>query len=462
MSPYYGQPDFSPLQGRASGAPEGLDLVSLADVLRNAFVCPPHSIYADVKLATFGFSPGEDLHAGAEFRPEGLLRAAEGEARAGDAGAWTEAYHQRLCEAVGRACAGLRTPWMLQSAGKDSTSLAIAAAEVRPETVCITYLGGREEDEVESARGIAKRLGLRHEALVCDPGRAYERYVSLAPRMPLLTADFALLSYADLLTQVSLGGGDGVVDGLGSDAYFGAPASWKQRLLWLLSRELPLPGALLDAPWAARDFKVSYALATLQMSPLERLFPGSRFSDAEVDALLGRELSAASRRRLGAFQRAMAEAGSLDARRTLSIVVAESAAAFAKGLYTASALSMRVAYPFCDAPLREWVLGQVPAHLRVDPKTRANKVLVREHIAQRFGQLPYVASKGSFRFDVRGLAAQRFEQVHAMAGELRELLPGATGWLERNRPLLGNKYHASKFYLLAVVLPWLRGRAPRS
>jgi hypothetical protein len=28
-------------------------------------------------------------------------------------------------------------------------------------------------------------------------------------------------------------------------------------------------------------------------------------------------------------------------------------------------------------------------------------------------------------------------------------------WLERNRPRLDNKYHASKFYLLAVVLPWL-------
>jgi hypothetical protein len=66
-----------------------------------------------------------------------------------------------------------------------------------------------------------------------------------------------------------------------------------------------------------------------------------------------------------------------------------------------------------------------------------------------------VASKGSFRFDVQGLAQRRYEQVHAFAQEARELLPGATRWLEQHRHCLGNKYFASKFYLLAVTLPWL-------
>jgi hypothetical protein len=35
------------------------------------------------------------------------------------------------------------------------------------------------------------------------------------------------------------------------------------------------------------------------------------------------------------------------------------------------------------------------------------------------------------------------------------VLPGAPAWLERHRQRLDNKYDASKFYLLAVVLPWL-------
>ena len=107
------------------------------------------------------------------------------------------------------------------------------------------------------------------------------------------------------------------------------------------------------------------------------------------------------------------------------------------------------------ARLREWVYREVPSHQSIDPVTRANKVLVRRHIAARFGQLPYVARKGSFRFDLCGLAKDRFEQVHAFASQASDVLPGAAAWLERNRDRLDNKYHASKFYLLAIVLPWL-------
>ena len=62
------------------------------------------------------------------------------------------------------------------------------------------------------------------------------------------------------------------------------------------------------------------------------------------------------------------------------------------------------------------------------------------------------------RQDLCGLAAQRFDQVHGFARDLSELLPGAVPWLERNRRRLDNKYHASKFYLLAIVLPWLAAR----
>jgi hypothetical protein len=98
---------------------------------------------------------------------------------------------------------------------------------------------------------------------------------------------------------------------------------------------------------------------------------------------------------------------------------------------------------------------EVPRDLLVDPTTRDNKVLVRQHIATRFRDLPYVSRKGSFRFDLRGLAKTRFDQVHAFAEKASPLLPGATRWLERNRRRLDNKYHASKFYLLAVVLPWI-------
>jgi hypothetical protein len=234
----------------------------------------------------------------------------------------------------------------------------------------------------------------------------------------------------------------------------------QQRVLSMMARGLRLSPALSsELPLVDRSFRLCFALSTLQMDPVERLFPGSRFTDAEVDALFGREIAELSRARLAVFQSEIASATSGDERRAMMISIAESASAFAKGLYTTSALSLRLAYPFCDRRLRDWIYRQVPTDRMVDPVTGANKVLVRRHIETRFSRLPYVAHKGSFRFDLCGLARCRFEQVHASAAQARDVLPGAAGWLERNRRRLDNKYHASKFYLLAIVLPWIQQRS---
>ncbi|NUS38898.1 MAG: hypothetical protein HOQ02_07735, partial [Lysobacter sp.] len=215
MSPYYGKPDFSALTGNRA-CREQIDLVSVADILRNAAVFPPHSIFEGLKMATFGFDPADDMCGTPQFK----FRFRESEKATELDGVerdWVATYHQLLCAAVERACAESRAPWLLQSGGKDSTSLAIAIADARPDTACITYLGGREENEVESARQVARTLGLRHEALVCNPGRAYDRYLKIVDRMPLLSADFALLSYVDLGTEIAAQGGDGMIDGQGSD-----------------------------------------------------------------------------------------------------------------------------------------------------------------------------------------------------------------------------------------------------
>ena len=451
MSPYYGRSDFSCLAGRRAG---GLDLVSLADLLRNGFVYPPHSIFQDVKLVTYNFDPRHDMHRAPRFHAN-FREAERNREHGGSDQDWVGMYHRLLCEAMSAACEGMRSPWLLQSGGKDSTTLAIAAAEVRPDTTCITYLGGSEENEVASARAVANTLGLRHETLLCDPARAYDRYLAIVDRMPLLTADFALLSYVDMATEIAGNGGDGVLDGLGSDNYFGLLVGRRQRWISALARGLRFPRYLAQLPLVRRNFELCYMLSTLQMDRVERVFPGSRFTDAEVDALFGCELSAASRQRLALFGDEMASADSLDEWWAMVSAIGGSAGAVGKGLYTTAALSLRVAYPFCDRQLREWIFNEVPREQLMDFDTMTNKVLVRNHISTRFARLPYVARKGSFRFDLRGLAQCRFQEVHAYAVQMRDVLPGAVDWLEHNRNRLDNKYHASKFYLLAIVLPWI-------
>jgi hypothetical protein len=458
-SPYggAGQVNFSTVEGHRSGD-ISLDSTSIADLLRNGFVYPPHSIYSNVKVATSGFDPKQDLyeHPRFHFPFQSANAPPRPDVAAVDDDVLLDTYHRLLCESVLRCTAGMQSPWLLQSGGKDSTSIAIAAAEVRPQTTCLTYLGGPEENEVESASLVARRLGLRHETLVCDPGRAYDRYLAMVPRIPLLMADFALLSYADLATEVGIRHGDGLLDGLGSDVYFGTPLSRRRHLITMLARGLQLPSAVYKLGPIGRSFKLCYALGTLQMSRFERLFPGSRFTDGETDELLGRPVAFRSRQRLETYRDDMEAADSAEALSRIAMTVAGSAT-FAKGMYTASAMSLRLGYPFCDAHLRDWVFEQLPNDLLIGPGG-INKVMVRRHIARRFQHLPYLAAKGSFRFDLRGLARQRFDQVYAFALEGRALLPGAAHWLDLHRNRLDNKYFASKFYLLAVMLPWLQNR----
>jgi len=447
VSPYFDPTDFSALHRVPTRGT--FDPVSIADLLRNAFVCPPHSIYAGLGVASFGFGIGDDgtVEPASRFRFPIAYQDARHDAT--DDGALVRRYHELLCESVSSATRGMQSPWMLQSGGKDSTSLAIAMAEARPDAVCFTYLGGSEEDEVASASLVSDRLGLAHETLVCDPGRAYDRYLAMLPRMPLLTADFALLSYVDIAVEAANRSADGLVDGLGSDCYFGMPTPAPQRLLLALARCWRWPRALL--PVAAANFPLSFLLGSLQMGE-ERHFPGSRFSDAECDALLGHPLAADSRRRFEVFRNALDRANHVNDRRAILTVAAEAAAGFAKGIYTAHATSLQIAFPYCDPALRHWVCNGLPPGKRMSGDR--NKVLVREHIATRFKDLPYVAHKGSFRFDLVGLTA-RFEQVLAFAEDARSPLPGAPTWLKRNRRCLQNKFHASRFYLLAVALPWL-------
>ncbi len=454
----YRKVDFSVLRGREEGTE--LDTISIADLLRNGFVYPPHSIYSQVKVAASGFDPGQDLHDHPKFHLDFQSPSPSGfRVEAVDDDVLLETYHRLLSDSVSRWTADMRSPWLLQSGGKDSTSLAMAVAEARPQTTCLTYLGGNEEDEIASATLVARELGLRHETLICDPGRAYDRYLSIVPELPLLTADFAVLSYADLVTEIGLRGGDGIIDGLGSDVYFGTPLNRTHRLLSVMARGMKLPPGIFRTWPISRSFESCYALGTLQMNRFERFFPGSRFTDAEVDELLGRPIAAASRQRLEIYGGDMAAANSPEELRQIAITVLESSA-MAKGMYTASAMPLLLAYPYCDQRLRDWV-RQLPKDRKIDHAGH-NKVLVRQQIARRFHHLPYATKKkGSFRFDLCGLARQRFDQVHGFAMDTRTVLPGATRWLEAHREVLDNKYFASKFYLLAVILPWLRSRMNR-
>ena len=137
-----------------------------------------------------------------------------------------------------------------------------------------------------------------------------------------------------------------------------------------LALGMRLPHITNELPLVSRNILLSYGLSTLQMDPVERIFPGSRFTDAEVDALFGRPIAQRSVERLEVFRDAFEAARSPDERVAMALTVAGGTGGFAKGLCAAAALSLQSAFPFCDFELREWMYRQVPRdQLRFDSLT---------------------------------------------------------------------------------------------
>lgn len=432
-----------------------IDRVSMADILRQTFVTPPFTAMADVFDLAGGFMPRDDagVHFDHEppFPPTAVLH------DHGDTQAYVDDYHHHLCASVHRAALPFRRPCLLQSGGKDSTSLAIALARERSDALCATYLAGCEEDEVASAGHVARTLGLRHRVIVGNASRAYRIYVDAVADMPLITADFALLSYLEMASELRKDNVDGILDGIGADVYFGGAHSFRLAALQRLARRWPRAGGLTSVPLIDRSFSLCYLASTLTMSPWQRHFPGSRFTDEETDTLLGEPLAAASRLRSDGFEQAIARLTPGQAR-VLSFTVSEPGASRAKAYCASDAVGIPVAYPFADAAFTRWARHALPGRLKHGDTGRQDKVAMRLHIARRFSDLPYVGRKGSFRFDVRALAEAHYDDVVAMAEQCRHDLPGAPAWLKENRRRRGNKFHASKFYVLAILLPWLRAR----
>jgi asparagine synthetase B (glutamine-hydrolysing) len=427
-----------------------VDLASVASILLFGFVLPPDSVRCGHDMPAPGMrrTPG-----GIQCAPHAALDAMRESGSASD----PCEYHERLVRTVRSSTAHLDQPWLMQSGGKDSSSLAIALAEARPGIRCLTYVGGMEESESASAATVARRLGLPHETLACDPGRAWDRYVARVPRMPVITGDFALLSYVDMAVHAGIRGADGLIDGIGSDLYFGSIAGASGTLLEWAARGWSRPVQWVErGPWR-HSFTACYLLSTLAMHGAERWFPGSRFDARTVSGLVGARWTEQALARWAALAPAFRNRDRHQ-RRDVAIALSEAAGGFLKGRVATTAAGLRVAYPFADPSWVAWA-ACLPEHARIDRDRGLNKRIVRQHVQHALGELPYVRRKGSFRFDLRGLARDRFDAVRSMADDVRHVLPGAPAWLDRNRPWLGNKFHASRFYLLAVLVPWLRVHA---
>jgi asparagine synthetase B (glutamine-hydrolysing) len=428
-----------------------IDTESIVEILRNAIPFTPNTTDKNLKMLSLGISGESDSdnfkfsysfpieQASNDHKPEPSLEEA------------VKSYHSLLCKSIESKTRECGTPYLLQSAGKDSTSLAIALAETRPGTDCVTYHGGDEENEVNSAKAIATKLGLKHHSITSNPTRAYNTYLSKIPNLKSITGDFAFLSYFDILGQIKLNS-DSVIDGLGSDVYLGTPFSFYQKVAYFLANNYKVPDWLYQMPLINRNFKACYLLSTLELSKLERFFPGSRFSLPEIENLFDSKFKVSPNPRSNIFLSDYSNSRTLEEKRAIALSILEAGGAFAKGRLSTESFGMNVLYPFCNDEIARFMCS-LPQKYKMNKET--NKIIVRKHIEYYFKDLPYVKTKGSFRFNLVNFANTSFDQVFHFAELNQQTLPGAKNWLIKNKPHLDNKYFASKFYLLAIILPWL-------
>ena len=160
-----------------------------------------------------------------------------------------------------------------------------------------------------------------------------------------------------------------------------------------------------ELPLVDQQLQALLCLATLQMTLSSERFP-ARASPMPKSTSCSDGTSQAFQRRLAPFLPEIALGDGFGRVARQYRLDRRPTDAFAKGLYTCSALRMQAAYPFCDALFREWVYREVPPDQLIDPKNQDEQGAGPQSYRHAIRQLPYVEAKGSFRFDLRGLAGK--------------------------------------------------------
>lgn len=335
----------------------------------------------------------------------------------------------------------------LQSGGKDSSILALALADWSDRVVSVTYEAGVVESESESAARVARKCGLRHVSVSGDPASAWRTHMRCVDKLALPVFDFAYPAYLEIAEHMDLQPGDVMVDGMGIDLCFGVIPSELVRMLCAFPRFGSIP------QWYGFGDKLGYILNRMSIPPHERMFPGSRFTDKEIERL-GLNPGSAARARLEDVLASKLPLQAMEIR-TAAAVMQEASAGFQKGEIVADIYGASVRYPLADEKLCSFV-ERLPPRMRFDERRRVNKVLMREIIQDGLGDLQYSRTKGSFRFDV-----ERFVRLNSAA--LRESLR-SVGFGEHEIQSINGVIHgsskgeASKAFLLSMASTWMERR----
>ncbi len=294
---------------------------------------------------------------------------------------------------------------LMLSSGKDSSSIALAAAELgRRDISCVTYSAGDHDDEHAWAARTCQRLGLKHEriTLTADERGFDELLGRYFTKLVTPWVDPATLPYLLCLSRAGLDGGD-LVDGSGNDIYMGYLLSPEDRLKMRLSVGR-FPSVAARAKTLIPHYtKLSYLLRNrAEIGFGGRFFRHTdtrRFFDQSFDTTYSWSTDCKRYRDLD----------DIDFRALMRGRHYEQGAVMGKVRAAARHFNARPAHPFIDADLIEYYFN-LPESERFDRQRRVNKLLLRKMLAEYLDYDAVAVGKRYFQFD-GPLFVHRYRQL---------------------------------------------------
>ena len=311
----------------------------------------------------------------------------------------TEHLLNLLTASLERQLENFSEPVLMLSAGKDSTPIALALAELgRKDVRCITYSDGLNEEQTLAGQ-ICAQLGLPHRTveLETSPQTAQRQFIQLLERSIFPSADTAFIPYGFCLLEAGRGA-DLVLDGSGNDIFVGNLLSRKHWAKFALAsgdrRGIARLGSLIP-----HDSIFKHVLAT----KVTAFFPGYYLGPNQVRRLFSASVD--MRDHWIAIANSAGQRDIYDFYNFVNPIIDANIAL--KAEEAARSIGAAIAFPWADEALAHYYY-HLPEASRFDSRTGKNKILIRQMLREHLANDDILTGKRWFGFQtVEFLRANR-------------------------------------------------------
>lgn len=347
---------------------------------------------------------------------------------------------------------------VMLSGGKDSTAIMYGLArEGYKNVVAYTYVPVYGENESMEAGQLCTVLGFEHKVICANYVLDYHAWVEVLNKSKIFSADFAFPATCRLAKEMAEDGVEVLVDGMGNDIYMGhIPPLLESRL-----RNLALTKFFGKSIWGKEIFfsmipswKLKYLINSLMMHPIERMFPGSRFSITELKRLnLPVDTTWNSLQYLTSQVKDYPEN---IARAYVRGIFFDNYCAMQKSRSASDAYGLQCIFPFEDVMFAEFY-NKYEIQVKFDWKNRINKVALRTYLEDLRAEhgvsdASFNQKKGSFRFNFKEFLLYNREFIKSEFTSISQTQPELYSYIESLNKSTVDYVDVSKIYLIASYL----------